>query len=482
MLRRAAETTRGRLTLLAATIAIVVLGTAALGHFAFDEYASFGAAFWSAILHLLDPSSLHDDEGTAQRAIGTVQVVAGLVLLVGVLFTVIAEVMSSSLQRLGQTDRPVHARDHLLIIGGSGLVSVAARSAAETPRQTSELERIVVLAPESARESRAQLRSELEDAVGGLRFDLVFGDTAGDSGFELAAAREARTILLMSSATDPIGAEAADVEVTQSGLALLDHLREADASPAVRLLFRRGRNVDAAWELFPADWDAVVGDRTVGAVLRLALTRPRGLEKIPGGIPEGAPSIAAFAGLVETAWKGARAEGRRLRLAMVGCGFNAPALLEDLSQAGADNFELTVLAERHAFEAYLGSHERYGVEIEFVQASPTDPQGLATALEAAAPDAVLVTPSPTSFNSRISDAEVTLSTLHVLHAAGADVPIVAELFRPESAARLPADPRLLPISTLRSVVVAVTLSIFDVRKSQELEREFSAGAADPPGS
>jgi hypothetical protein len=446
MLRRTAETTRGRLTLLAATIAIVVLGTAALAHFAFDEYASYGAAFWSAILHLLDPSSLQDDEGTAQRAIGTVQVVAGLVLLVGVLFTVIAEVMSSSLQRLGQTDRPVNARDHLLIVGGSGLVPVAALSASETLVREGEDQRIVVLAPESARESRAQLRSELEDATGGRRFDLVFGDTAGDSGFELAAAREARTILLMSSSTDPIGAEAADVEVTQSGLSLLDHLRETDASPAVRLLFRRGRNVDAAWELFPADWDAV------------------------------------FAELLDAAWAGARSEERRLRLAMVGCGFNAPALLEDLSQAGAEHFELTVLAERRAFDAYLGSHERYGIEIDFVQASPTDPQGLAAALEAAAPDVVLVTPSPTSFNSRISDAEVTLSTLHVLHAAGEEVPIVAELFRPESASRLPGDRRLLAISTLRAVVVAVTLSIFDVGKSEQLEREFSEGAADPPGS
>ena len=167
---------------------------------------------------------------------------------------------------------------------------------------------------------------------------------------------------------------------------------------------------------------------------------------------------------------------------MVGCGYNAPALLEDLSLAGSEHFELTVLAERRAFDAYLGSEHRYGVEVDFVQASPTDPQGLATALEAAAPDVVLVTPSPASFNNRISDAEVTLATLHVQHAVGAEVPIVAELFLPESAARLPGDRRLLPISTLRAIVIAVTLSIFDVAKSQDLEREFTERAAEPPGS
>ncbi len=482
MLRRAAETTRGRLTLLATTIAIVVLGTAALGHFAFDEFPSYGAALWSAILHLLDPSSLQDDEGTAQRAIGVVQVIAGLVLLVGVLFTVIADVMSNSLQRLGQTDRPLRARNHLLIVGGSGLVPIAARSAAETLHAEGKEQHIVVLAPEAARDSRAQLRSELEDATSGQRFDLVFGDTAGDSGFELAAAHDARTVLLMSSSRDPIGAEAADVEVTQSGLALLDYLREQDTAPAVRLLFRRGRNVDAAWELFPPDWDAIVGDRTVGAVLRLALTEPHSLERIPGGLPEGSPPISVFRELIDSAWSKARGDGRRLRLAMVGCGFNAPALLEDLSLTGAEHFELTVLAERQAFDAYLGSHERYGVEIEFVQASPTDPQGLAAALEAAAPDVVLVTPSPTTFNSRISDAEVTLSTLHVLHAAADEIPVVAELFLPGTAARLPADRRLLAVSTLRTVVVAVTLSIFDIEKSRKLEREFTESAAETPGS
>ena len=54
----------------------------------------------------------------------------------------------------------------------------------------------------------------------------------------------------------------------------------------VRLLFRRGRNVDASWELFPPEWDAVVGDRTISALLRLAITRPPALEKLPGWVAE----------------------------------------------------------------------------------------------------------------------------------------------------------------------------------------------------
>ncbi|HEU4943902.1 MAG TPA: hypothetical protein VFT10_01940 [Solirubrobacterales bacterium] len=59
--------------------------------------------------HVLDPSSLQDDDGAAERSIGIVQVVTGLVLLVGLLFTFVAESFASSLERLGQSDRPTRA-------------------------------------------------------------------------------------------------------------------------------------------------------------------------------------------------------------------------------------------------------------------------------------------------------------------------------------------------------------------------------------
>lgn len=104
MLRRATQTTVGRLVLLLSAVAIVVSGSAALAHFAFDLFANFGDALWSAVLHLLDPSSLQDDHGAAERTIGVIQVVTGLVLLVGVLFTLVAESVGSSIERLGRSD------------------------------------------------------------------------------------------------------------------------------------------------------------------------------------------------------------------------------------------------------------------------------------------------------------------------------------------------------------------------------------------
>jgi hypothetical protein len=129
----------GRVVLLLSAVALVLLGSAALAYFAFDEYGSFGAALWSAVLHVLDPSSLQDDEGAAQRAIGLFQVIAGLVLLVGLLFTFVAESFSNSLERLGQSERPVRAREHLLVVGGIDLAPVAAEAAARANHSGSAL-------------------------------------------------------------------------------------------------------------------------------------------------------------------------------------------------------------------------------------------------------------------------------------------------------------------------------------------------------
>jgi hypothetical protein len=477
MLRRATETTTGRVALLVSAVALVLLGSAAIAHFALDQFDDYGEALWSAVLHLLDPSSLHEDSDAAERAIGLFQVVTGLVLLVGLLFTFVAEVVGSSLERLGQSDRPVRCHDHLLVIGGIDLASVAASAASEAQLET-ELKRLVVLAPESARDSRAQILDDLEEAGGDLKIDLIFGDTAGDSGFELAGAERARAILLMPSSSGPVAAEAADVEVTQSGLALLDYLKEKDAAPLVRLLFRRGRNVDASWELFPPEWDAVVGDRTISALLRLAITRPPALEQLPGWVAEhGSPE--PFTRLVDAAWKAAMKAGSPLRLTIVGCGINAPALMEDLAEVGAESFAVTMIAPRAAFDRYLGTAEPSGVRIHYVEAVPTDTNHLPRSLFESRPHMVIVTPSPTDWNQRGSDASATLSILRVLSTAGGrELPVLAELFLSESAKRLPNDPRLLAVSTLRSVATAVALSLFDPDRAAELERQLAAGAAD----
>src|ERR1044072_742088 len=99
MLRRAMQTTRGRLVLLLSAVGVVILGSAVVDHVIFNRYPTFGEAFWSATLHLLDPSSLQDDDGGVERTLGIFQVITGLVLLVGVLFTLLPHPLGPPVQR-----------------------------------------------------------------------------------------------------------------------------------------------------------------------------------------------------------------------------------------------------------------------------------------------------------------------------------------------------------------------------------------------
>ena len=472
MLSRATQTAFGRLALLLSAVALVVLLSAALAQVAFDLFDSFGAALWSAVLHLLDPSSLHDDSGTEERIVGVIQVVTGLVLLVGVLFTLVAESVGSSLEQLGRHDPPVHAHGHVLIIGGGDFLAPAAEALAIATEVGGRRERVVFLAPEAARSSRRRLLAELRQRAGRMKVDLVIGETGEESGFELGAAAEAEAILVLPTGSGPVIAEAADVEVMQTGLTLSEYLEARGAKPDVRLLFRRGRNVEAVWDMMPSDWDAVVGDRIVSGTFRHALTGFGGM-----------PDLEALVDPYETgadvqaphrAWERASAEGRPLRLTLVGCGINTPALLEDLSEVGGERFEVTLLAARHPYEIYLGRPERAGLEVRYRETAPDDPERLRQALEEAKPEVAVVSPSPTSWKLSDSDAEATLVLLHVLRALGAGTPVLAELFLPSSVERLPADKRLLPLSGLQAVSGALALTVFNPERARELEKALEA--------
>ena len=531
MLRRALRTNRGRLALLLVAVGAVLLASAALLHYGFDEFNTFGDSLWSATKHVLDPSSLQDDEGAPQRVIGLLQVIAGLVLLVGLLFTVIAETLGRSIERLARYEVPVRAHDHMVAIGGIDLAPETPATLVRVGRPETLPEKLVLLAPESARDSRQELLEALRPQAGPMRVEMVIGDTAAASGFELASVETAREIIVFPTTSGPTPADSADVEVLQSALALRAFLEERAPSrnPNVSLLFRRGRNVDAAWEMLPQEWDAVVGDRVVAAVLRLAIVRPELAPVLPGlggesgvrairpnglagarfgdlskkiddGIPIGlikgddahyAPDpgetvgpedrvIVIGIGRGQTARhlleaEGGRGRGEELRIAMVGCGINAPALMEEFSSAGREKVVVTVLATRLAQRSYLPSVDYEGVSIEFQETRPTDPAELERGLRAAEADVVLVTPSPTNYDLRVSDAEATLSALHVLRLAGPRTPVVAEMFLPGSVRRLPHDRRLSAVSTLDAISTAIAFSVLDTRAAAALEGLFGGG-------
>lgn len=472
MFRRLIQTSRGRLLLLLCAVAVVVLSTAALNHLVLDRFDDLDEAIWSATLHLLDPAHLESDETILERSIGMFQVVTGIVLLVGVLFTLVAESVGASIERLGTLQAPTRERGHLLVVGAADQLRQAARALSYAAELGDRLPPVVALAPHAAQPRRNTLLAELRHRAAPLRVELLFGDVGEESGFALGGAERADTVLLLPG-SGSAGAQAADVEVMRAGLALHTYLREREGRPQVRLQFRRGRDVDAMWDLFPDDWDAIVGDRVTSALLRFAITEDELPDEVEALLdPHGRGERDLLAAARATADR----EGRRPRLSIVGVSNSAPALMADFARHAARAPQLTMLAERAPFEANLGRTEHAGLALGFRETAIGDPDALAAALAESRPDIVLVTPSPTTQDLRTCDAEATLTLLHTLRSLGPEVPVVAELFLPESVERLPGDRRLQPLSSMEAVAGALALSIFEPERSDQLEQRLRTPA------
>jgi hypothetical protein len=181
--------------------------------------------------------------------------------------------------------------------------------------------------------------------------------------------------------------------------------------------------------------------------------------------------------LVRAAWDRAQRERRPLRLTVVGCNYDAPALMEDLAEVGADRFEVTVVAGREAFDRFLGQGDHSGIEVRFFETRLDEPEHLAQRVRDASPDLVLVAPSPLGADPRTSDAAAVLTLLRVRHAVGSETPIVAEFFLPDHADHRP-DPRLVEISALQTVTAAIALTLFDPGGAAALKERLSAKALD----
>lgn len=287
------RTLPGRLVLLLTAVALIGLLTAAFGHFVLGAFSSFGEALWSAIAHLVDPGSIGDDDTAAERITGLIQVIAGVIFFAGVVLTVLTEVVDRALRRLEKGDPAVRRRDHLLIVGhNASLWEVRERlrlTAGDGPPE------IVVMLPLGESGQRDSTRR----ALGGYpaRTTVVVAEP-GDDGYQRVSAAEARGIVLLSPAGDP---DAADLEVTDRASLLDRFLRDAgDAAPSVAVEFRRVRNVRAFWEVgpegagsrFPENFDALVNDRNIGAILLLAVTNPVFAEfLLEGGDVDFAPEL-----------------------------------------------------------------------------------------------------------------------------------------------------------------------------------------------
>ncbi len=267
-LRWFVRTTWGRAALLLGVIALVWIVTVTIAEAVFDAYPTQGEALWKGLAHLLDPGSLNDDETPAQRGIGVVQVLAGMVLLVGVALAVASELIGRGLERLGRIDPRLDLSGHVLIVGdGADATAVVRAIAPHDPTAT-----IAILVPLDAADRLGRMRADLRDVHGG-RVEIVTGDATTREGLTRACAASARSIIALSPPGG--GDDAADVAVLETGTAIADLLTdEGRIGVPVALDIRRGENVDALSGRLPPGFDPLVRDRSLGGLIALAISTP----------------------------------------------------------------------------------------------------------------------------------------------------------------------------------------------------------------
>lgn len=445
------RTLPGRIALLFAGVALVGLATAALAHFVLGAFPSYGEAIWSAIAHLVDPGSIGDDQTAAERIIGLIQVLAGIVFIAGIVLTVLTEVIDRALRRLQQGDPAIDLRGHLLIVGYNGsLGEVCSRLAGTIAADHPE---IVVMLPPAEADHRDNARRDLSSYP--ARSRVVVADPRAD-GFFRVCAGAARHVVILSPEGE---ADRADLEATGRAILLAEHLEPvADEAPAVAVELRRGRNVNAFWvdeddsgrivNRFPENFDALVNDRTIGALLSLAVLNPVFVDiflgddtaaVLPRLVPAGTHAGGSFGdarsglpqftllGVVSGSGPAARAtylppDDLRLgggdRLIVISAPDSAPerapgpeprsvkvtptrpgpllilgwsdaarALVEDLDSNGFDLSRIQLLDTRRP-PGFPGSTP--GADPGFIEGDPTETTDIADAIDRADPDMVFV--------------------------------------------------------------------------------------------
>lgn len=497
-----ARTTPGRLALLATTVVTLWLITAAVAALT-DVESSYGMALWSGLRHLFDPGSLGDDNTTAQRIVGVLQVFTGLIFLVGVAFTVLAEGVDRGLQRLSEAEPPVTTEGHVLIVGAGHLRSALLAALHRDPGAP-PVRNVVALGRPGDDPPRAGRHP--------YRMATRSGDPHDPAVLAAAGAGAARAVVILGGAsTDPA---VADLDALETS-AVLAEVLGGDPGPLVAVHIERSANIDAIWPLLPASFDAVPADRNVGTVLAMAVglpqypsllaeptagggihvtaagdlagltfaqTQARCPQALPVGLLRGeqalfAPDpdtpIAAGDGLIVLAGDRASADARAPAAPTpVPADFpTAPAppaaggvLFLGWSSAGddlvgeiADASNLTVLARLETAPAGLPDRAlRAG--------DPTDQAQIAAAVDELDPTIVVLLGGANGADDAVgAHARAALGALKVSRiVTRPDVTIVVEQYASEQADRLrSADPRIRVISRAELVGQALLLSAID---------------------
>ncbi|ACZ40915.1 hypothetical protein [Sphaerobacter thermophilus] len=283
-LQRQVATLAGRIILLLAGIVIVTVAGNTVMYFSLDAFSSYDDALWWTMDHLFDPGALNEDRGWAQRLVGLALVAAGLIILVGILVTLATEVVERSLERLASADLPVDVRQHLLFVGWDDttpdiLQTLDYLQPHLLGGEPTPFRSIVVLAPDSLRDRRAQLQNLLHQAIPSTTTQITFGNVLQPESYERAAARDAYAIVISGAGTIDPSLGAADANAVQAAATLAGYLNQGDGTPPdttplVSVVLYAGEHADAAKTILPPHFNDVVVDRIITGMLALELTAP----------------------------------------------------------------------------------------------------------------------------------------------------------------------------------------------------------------
>lgn len=290
------ETLTGKIALLVSAVVLLILAGSALSYFGLHALTSYGDAIWWALDHLVDPGAIGDDDTWSTRLVGLALAIAGLIILAGILFTLLTEVVERSLERLTEFDVPLRLQNHLLIVGWDDAVPDILQTldmlrGSLVAESSPPFRSVAVLASPDRHDDRTRLVAQLRHALPWAAPQVALGDLTQEVTYDLGAAADAYAILVTGNSSAAHGV-VADANALQSAVALARFLgARLDSVPAhrprVSVIFERGEHADAAEAILPAWFDGVVVDRIVTGMLALELTAPAWSQALRGLLVSG---------------------------------------------------------------------------------------------------------------------------------------------------------------------------------------------------
>lgn len=274
--RKIYGTIPGKVLLLVAFLVALVLIFGAILEFAFTDFDNYPSSLWWGVKHLIDPSQIGEDEGVGERVAGLVLVIVGLVVVLGVIFDGIATAVDRNVSRRETHQEPLDTKGHLVFTGWTdSLPKIIAYVRLRYRVAGLPDGHFVIIVDNDLRPERDAILATLREVVPGRTPDVVFAESGGTNGFDLASCQTARSIVLVSDHQGGHDARAIDIGTVESAIALGNYLDDRVPAgmhmPAVFMSFIESRTASASYHLLGENVMPLLWDRIIASMVAVLL-------------------------------------------------------------------------------------------------------------------------------------------------------------------------------------------------------------------